>query len=93
MEIASPPTTTVAMPRCTSLPTPVWIAAGSMPKVATVAVISTGRKRSVAPFMIASCSSRPDFRMRLRFDTMMMPFCTATPNSAMKPTPLATLRF
>jgi len=42
------------MPRCTSLPTPVCSAAGSMPSVATVAVISTGRSRSVAPRLTAS---------------------------------------
>ena len=32
-----PPITTVATPRCTSLPTPVASAAGNMPTVATVA--------------------------------------------------------
>src|SRR5581483_9899935 len=47
-------------------------AAGSRPTTATVAVISTGRKRSRAPFSTA-CSrvaSRP--RQRLRLATMMM---------------------
>ena len=49
-----PPTTTVARLRCTSVPTPVAKAAGSMPTVATVAVMSTGRKRSTAPDSTAS---------------------------------------
>ncbi len=40
--IIRPPTTTVARLRCTSVPTPVARAAGIMPTVATVAVISTG---------------------------------------------------
>ena len=44
-----PPTMTVARLRCTSLPTPVAMAAGNMPTVATVDVISTGLKRSAAP--------------------------------------------
>ena len=49
-----PPATTVARLRCTSLPTPVASAAGNMPTVATVAVISTGRNRSPAPASTAS---------------------------------------
>ena len=40
--------------RCTSVPTPVARAAGSMPTVATVAVIRTGLKRSTAPERTAS---------------------------------------
>ena len=87
----SPPATTVARLRCTSLPTPVASAAGNMPTVATAAVISTGRSRSPAPVSTASNSGTPCSRMRLRFATMMTPFMTATPNSAMKPTPDATL--
>ena len=87
----SPPATTVARLRCTSLPTPVASAAGSMPTVATAAVISTGRSRSAAPAITASASAAPLSRARLRFATMMTPFITATPNSAMKPTPDATL--
>ena len=90
--IRSPPATTVARLRCTSLPTPVAMAAGSMPTVATVAVISTGRSRSVAPATTASMSGRPESRSRLRFATMMTPFITATPNRAMKPTADDTLR-
>ena len=54
--MARPPTTTVASPRCTSVPTPVASAAGSMPKLATVAVSSTGRKRSDAPATTAASS-------------------------------------
>src|SRR5258707_1013302 len=53
--------------------------------VATVAVISTGRKRSDAPIKIASRSEAPVSRTRLRFATMMMPFCTATPNNPNNP--------
>ena len=86
-----PPATTVARLRWTSLPTPVAHAAGNMPTVATDAVMSTGRKRSLAPISTASESGTPCSRTRLRFATMMTPFITATPNSAMKPTPDATL--
>jgi hypothetical protein len=53
-----PPTTTVARARCTSVPTPVANAAGSIPTVATVAVMSTGRKRSTAPDRTASRSAQ-----------------------------------
>src|SRR6516164_8345995 len=57
-----PPATTVATPRCTSLPIPVASAAGSMPTVATDAVIKTGRSRSPAPISTASNRGTPRSR-------------------------------
>ena len=50
-----------------------------------------GGSAPLAPAIIASRSEAPVSRIRLRFATMMMPFCTATPNRAMKPTAVATL--
>ena len=58
---------------------------------ATVAVISTGRSRSLAPLIIASLSDPSDSRLqRFRLAIMMIAFNTATPKSAMKPTALET---
>src|SRR5690349_176606 len=45
----SPPTTTVASGRCTSDPTPVALAAGTIPSMATITIISTGRIWASAP--------------------------------------------
>src|SRR5262249_20894375 len=42
-ELTTPPMTTVASGRCTSAPTPVLKAIGTNPRLATSAVISTGR--------------------------------------------------
>jgi hypothetical protein len=43
----SPPITTVANGRCTSAPEPVETAIGMKPRLATKAVMSTGRKRLI----------------------------------------------
>src|SRR5262249_40947556 len=50
----SPPITTVARGFCTSAPVPVANAMGTNPKEATRAVINTGRRRVMAPCMMAS---------------------------------------
>ena len=52
-----PPMTTVASGRWTSAPAPTLKAIGTKPRLATSAVISTGRKRVSAPSRIAA--SRP----------------------------------
>ena len=49
MDVNKPPTTTVASGRCVSAPTPVDSSIGTRPRIATEAVISTGRSRSAAP--------------------------------------------
>ena len=54
-----PPTTTVASGRCTWLPIPVEIAAGSKPMHADNAVISIGRMRWLAAWYIASVVATP----------------------------------
>lgn len=62
VEETTPPITTVAKGRCTSAPIPVLSAIGMKPKLATIAVISTGRSRCSAAFWIASISGTPDSR-------------------------------
>ena len=54
-----PPTITVASGRCTWLPIPVEIAAGSRPMQAESAVISRGRMRVEAARNIASTGAKP----------------------------------
>ena len=49
-----PPITTVASGRCTSTPVPVFNAIGTKPRLATSAVINTGRKRIIAPWIMDS---------------------------------------
>ena len=53
----SPPITTVARGRWTSAPAPCERAMGMNPKLATNAVISTGRSRVMAPANTASSTS------------------------------------
>jgi hypothetical protein len=54
-----PPTTTVASGRCTWLPMPVEIAAGSKPMQADRAVISIGRIRCEAAWNMAWTALMP----------------------------------
>ena len=49
VEVTSPPITTAASGRCTSLPVPVASSSGISPRAVVTAVISTGRRRSDAP--------------------------------------------
>ncbi len=86
--VINPPITTVANGFCTSAPEPVDNAIGKKPNEATVAVINTGRNLTEVPFrIIAFMSVIPSFFSRLNSLINTMPFNTATPNSAIKPTP------
>ena len=80
--------TTVARGRCTSAPAFVETAMGRNPKAAAKAVNKTGRKRSVVPrFMRVSISVTPFNFRSLKCSISTMPFKTAIPNNAIKPTP------
>ncbi len=60
---------------------------GTKPRLATRAVISTGRRRVSAPSRMAWPTGLPSsIRPRMKL-TMTTPFSTATPDRAMKPTP------
>ena len=99
VEVISPPMTTVANGRCTSAPSPVESAIGRNPIDATRAVMSTGRRRNMQLSIILSCMACSVVgalsaclsccSRSIRFICPMstMPLSTATPNSAMKPTP------
>ena len=86
--VIRPPITTVAKGFCTSAPADVEIAIGRNPSEATAAVMMTGRRRVRNPFSTRSVMSViPSFSRRLNSAISTMPFNTATPNNAMKPTP------
>ena len=86
--VSSPPMTTVARGRCTSAPSLVERAIGMKPSDATNAVMMTGRSRSIHPSTIRFRTSViPSFSKVLNCPISTMPLSTATPNSAMKPTP------
>ncbi len=88
-----PPMTTLARGRWTSAPAPWERAIGTKPRAATRAVIMTGFSRVAAPRRIDARSSRwPSSRSRLMAAIITMPFRTATPKSAMKPTEAERLR-
>ena len=82
--------TTVASGRCTSEPAEVAIAIGTNPSEATSPVRNTGRSRCGVPKVrIRLVVIAYLFRLRssLKWFTIRIPFSTATPNKAMKPTP------
>ncbi len=54
---SNPPITTVASGRCTSEPSPEFRAMGRKPRLATSAVVMTGRRRCMAPVRTASIVS------------------------------------
>ena len=62
-----PPMTTVASGRCTSAPMPVFSAIGTKPRLATNAVMRTGRSRMSAPSIIDETRS-PVSRTRSRIN-------------------------
>ena len=93
MAVINPPMTTVARGLCTSAPREVETAMGMNPKLATDAVIKTGRSRSDAPSRIASKIFLPPPRSESMWLTMTTPFRTATPNKAIKPMEADKLRF
>ena len=82
-----PPMTTVASGRCTSAPMPVLIAIGRKPRLATSAVMITGRSRRMAAVRTASSTGTPSSRSWRMVDTSTMSPRTATPDSATNPTP------
>src|SRR5262245_55402976 len=65
VDVTNPPITTVASGRCTSAPADVASAIGTKPRLATNAVIRTGRNLALAPSITASAQCRPDSRRRL----------------------------
>ena len=88
MAVINPPITTVAKGFCTSAPAPVDNAIGINPKAATEAVINTGRKRIFVPSnTLWKISFIPFFSSWLNVLINTIPFNTATPNKAIKPTP------
>lgn len=82
-----PPITTVAKGRCTSAPVPLAKAMGTNPKDATRAVINTGLSLLLDPVRIASSKGTPSERKDRMEEIMTRPLSTATPDSAMNPTP------
>src|ERR671934_2563975 len=86
MALTTPPITTVASGRCTSAPTPVLNAIGTNPRLATSAVISTGRSRTSADSSTASARPSPRSRSWRMNVTSTMLFSTDTPDTAMNPT-------
>ena len=62
VELNTPPITTVANGLCTSAPALLASAIGTNPKLATSAVISTGRNRVSAPSRTASATPWPRSR-------------------------------
>ena len=82
-----PPMTTGAKGRCTSAPVPTLSAIGTKPKAAINAVISTGRRRASAPSRTAFSTEAPSLRNLLMKVIITKPLSTATPESAIKPTP------
>ena len=93
MELSKPPTTTVANGRWVSAPTPLESNIGTKPRIATLAVISTGRNRSAVPCTTASRTDRPLSRNSLRKLTSTMPLSIATPNTAINPMADGTERY
>lgn len=77
---------------CPSAPAPVEMAIGTKPRLATSAVMSTGRRRVSPPSRIARSSGCPCVRSALMDDTNTTPFTTATPNNAMNPAPATMLK-
>ena len=93
VEVINPPITTVANGRCTSAPAPVETAIGKKPKAAAEAVNKTARNLSWAPFIIRlSLFSIPFSRNSLKCSIRTIPFKTAIPNRAIKPTPAEILK-
>ena len=84
--LKTPPMTTVAKGRWTSAPIPVLKAIGRNPRLATSAVINTGRRRVIAASSTACSSGVPRRRNWRMYETNSMSSSTATPDRATKPT-------
>ncbi|MPN17574.1 hypothetical protein SDC9_164929 [bioreactor metagenome] len=92
VEVNNPPITTVANGRCTSAPAPVERAIGRNPIAAAPAVSITGRNLFLAPLMINSRKVRvSSWCNSFRCSINTIPFNTAIPKRAIKPTPAETL--
>ena len=92
VEVMSPPMTTVASGRCISAPSLVDRAIGRNPRLATMAVMRTGLSRVMAVSKLILASGTPDSRKFSAALTQTSPLSTATPNSAMNPTPAEILK-
>jgi len=77
VELASPPITTLASGRCTSAPVDVENAIGISPKLATNAMINTGRSLRLAPLRTAWRVASPDSSSWLMELTITTPFSMA----------------
>lgn len=78
-------TMTTAMGRWTSLPMAWLIAAGTRPSAASAAVMSTARRRSSQPLVMAMSSGSPTRRRSRIADSTSTPLSDACPIRAMKP--------
>src|SRR6266849_1137102 len=90
--LTMPPTITTANGRWVSEPMPWDSAAGNKPNPAISAVIRIGRSRSTAPSTTALSSGLPRRTKSTICSTMITPFCTEIPATAMKPTAAETER-
>ena len=78
---------------CTSAPALLLNAIGKNPKLATVAVINTGRSRILVPSITRlKTSLTPSFSNWLKVPINTIPLRTATPNKAIKPIPALMLK-
>ena len=82
----TPPTITTAKGRCVSDPTPWDNAAGNKPSPAINAVIRMGRKRDTAPSIAASAGLLSVHDKSTICSTIITPFCTEIPATAINPT-------
>ena len=86
--VNSPPITTVASGLCTSAPAPLLSAMGRKPRDATEAVIRIGRNLASVAFTTISFTGDSSVVLKRTISVInTIPFNTATPNKAMKPTP------
>ena len=89
---SSPPITTVASGRWTSAPAPWEKAMGTNPRLATSPVIRIGRNRAMEARKTASRPATPSSINCRIAATRTRPSRTATPDSAMNPTPAEMLK-
>ena len=85
--------TTIASGRWISLPGPLANSSGTRPSAVMLAVISTGRRRRMAPSRTACARLAPAARNWLKKATITSPLRTAMPSSAMKPTAAGTDKY
>src|SRR5450830_290832 len=83
--VTSPPMTTMASGRWVSEPISRDSAMGSRPRAASMAVISTVRRRCIEPMRAASYTVWPALRNCWNTESITTPLSTAWPLKAMKP--------